>query len=120
MTLLKRIYNKFLFFTKKYDRLYNFIIFILLFFLIFVGIHHEPYQDEVQAWNMARDLSVMDIFKQMYFEGHPCLWHLILKPLTMLNLSIYSMTWVSVIVMLITAYLILFKSPFNKILIKKI
>ncbi len=102
---------------KKIDVIYNWIIFITLtVFLIYVGIYHEPFRDENQAWNIARDLSVIDIFKQMYYEGHPCLWHLILKPLTILELPIYSMTWVSIIIMLITAWLILFKSPFNKII----
>lgn len=102
-------------FMKRFDKVYNWIIFIILCILVsFVASHHEPFRDEVQAWNIARDLSIADIFKQMYSEGHPCIWHLLLKPFTMLGLPIYSMTWISVVIMIFTAWLILFKSPFSK------
>lgn len=115
MNKIKNAYFKLNNLMKRFDKVYNWIIFgILCLIVIFFALHHEPFRDEVQAWNIARDLSVIDIFNQMFSEGHPCLWHLILKPLTMLGFPVYSMTWVSVIIMLFTAWLILFKSPFSK------
>lgn len=112
---IKKKFSKWNSIMKRYDKMYNWIIFTLLFIVVsFVALYHEPFRDEVQAWNIARDLSVFDIFFQMRSEGHPCIWHLILKPFTMIGLPVYSMTWVSVVIMMVTAWLILFKSPFCK------
>lgn len=117
MNKIKHVFLKINNFMKRFDNVYNWIVFgLLCLTIISLASYHEPFRDEVQAWNIARDLSIVDIFNQMFSEGHPCLWHLLLKPLTMLGFSVYSMTWVSVTVMLLTAWLILFKSPFSKII----
>ena len=52
---------------------------------------HENWRDEAQAWLLARDLSIPELFEQMSYEGHPCLWHLLLMPLVRLGLPYISM-----------------------------
>ena len=100
---------------NKLNKIYNWSIFVLLCFITgFILIYHEPFRDEVQAWNIARDLSIFDIFKQMHSEGHPCLWHLILFPFAHLGFPVYTVSWISYFIMMLTAFLILFKAPFSK------
>ncbi len=51
---------------------------ILLFFSLgMIGIlHHEMWRDELQSWLIAKDSSSMiDLFNNLRYEGHPALWH---------------------------------------------
>ena len=49
---------------------------ILLGFAIF---RHRMWSDELQAFLIARDSgSVAELFKNLRYEGHPALWHLLL------------------------------------------
>lgn len=52
----------------------------LFFVLSFVGIlRHEMWRDEYQAWMVAADAdSLSQLFKNLKYEGHPPLWHLVL------------------------------------------
>lgn len=63
------------------------IAFITLSFLI--GHKHEPWADEAQAWLIARDSSVSELFTTyLHSDGHPALWHLVLKLFQFLGLQI--------------------------------
>ena len=42
------------------------------------------WKDEWQAWFLSRDLSLFELLDFLYYEGHPALWYLYLKPFTML------------------------------------
>jgi hypothetical protein len=43
--------------------------------------------DELQAWLIARDSSsVIDLFKNLKYEGHPGLWHICLYLISRFNL----------------------------------
>lgn len=82
--------------------------------LLLIGLfNHEFWRDEFQAWTIARDLSFVDIFNQMKYEGHPCLWHLILAIPAKLGLSPIAMGVVSILFMFVSAILIMYKSPFH-------
>lgn len=41
---------------------------------------HEPWEDELHAWILSRELGFFQLFDHMRYEGHLCLWHWILKP----------------------------------------
>jgi hypothetical protein len=41
--------------------------------------HHELWKDEWQAWFLARDLNLYELFSFLYYDGHPSLWYLYLK-----------------------------------------
>jgi len=83
-----------------------------------ISFFHEPWFDEAQAWIIARDVSIRDIiFSIPHYEGHPPLWHLYLalfaKPGIPYELGLKSAV---IIINSIAAALIIFKSPFKKII----
>lgn len=88
---------------------YSIITFIILLF-------HESWRDEAQAWLIARDLNIIDIFRQMKYEGHPVIWYLILAPFAKLGLPYVTVKIVSWLICNIAVWLILKKAPFNLIL----
>lgn len=88
---------------------YSIITFIILLF-------HESWRDEAQAWLIARDLNIIDIFRQMKYEGHPVIWYLILVPFAKLGLPYVTVKIVSWLICNIAVWLILKKAPFNLIL----
>ena len=88
---------------------YSIITFIILLF-------HESGRDEAQAWLIARDLNIIDIFVQMKYEGHPVIWYLILVPFAKLGLPYIFVKIVSWLICNIAVWLILKKAPFNLIL----
>jgi hypothetical protein len=69
----------------------NYAILLTAVFLIVGAIstsHHEMWRDETQAWLLARDSSsVIDLFGNLKYEGHPGLWHLCLMPLSRITRS---------------------------------
>lgn len=85
---------------------YSIITFIILLF-------HESWRDEAQAWLIARDLNIIDIFGQMKYEGHPVIWYLILVPFAKLGLPYVTVKIVSWLICNIAVWLILKKAPFN-------
>lgn len=78
---------------KEYIKKNKFNILITLIYSIAtltVILFHESWRDEAQSWLIARDLGIIDIFKQMKYEGHPALWYLILVPFAKLRIAIYN------------------------------
>ena len=41
-------------------------------------LNHESWRDEAQAWQIARQSGLKELFEQLKYEGHPCLWYLVL------------------------------------------
>ncbi len=92
----------------------NFIIlFVYLFITIFALFHHEIWRDEAQAWCLVRDLNFFEIVNNIKIEGHPCIWYLILFPLTRLHLPVESMQILSLLFVFVSVIFFIFKSPFN-------
>ena len=116
-SFLEKIYE--LFFKENIKKESVFFTFItLIFYMIIICIscyYHEAWEDESQAWLIARDLSPIGIIKQMRFEGHSCMWHFMLFPFAKLGLPFDLIKIISILASLITGYLILTKSPFNRI-----
>lgn len=88
--------------------IYSVISFIILLF-------HESWRDEAQAWLIARDLNIIGIIKQMVYEAHPPLWHIILMPFAKLGFPYITIKIISWLITCISVWLILIKSPFNKL-----
>ena len=96
---------------RSKNHLRNIIAFVLwAIVVIFVFIRHENWRDEAQAWLMARDLDIPGLIAQMKYEGHPCLWHLILMPFAKLGLPYETMNIVSIVITAIAVALLLWKS----------
>lgn len=83
--------------------LYSIINLILVF-------HHEPWRDEIHTWLLAKNLSIPELFIESKFDGHPILWHLILLPFAKLNFPIITLNLISYIIILVSAWLFLFKT----------
>jgi hypothetical protein len=78
-----------------------------------VSYHHEPWFDEAQAWLLARDASVPDLFlTYLRDEGTPGLWHMLLMPLAKPGFPYWSVQLMAAASAILGAALILWLSPF--------
>lgn len=56
---------------------------------------HEPWADEAQAWQLARTLSLHDLFiKYIRYEGSPGLWHFLLWLMIRAHVSYLGLHWI--------------------------
>lgn len=72
---------------------------------------HEPWRDEAQAWLIARDVPLFQLPGFMHYEGHPCLWQLLLAPLAKAGVPYFSMYLLSLALMTAAVGLFLFAAP---------
>lgn len=100
---------------KNNDTIFNLIVFCIwgIFVLILIQFH-ENWRDEAQAWFIVKDLSVVDIFRQLKYEGHPFLWYAVLFPFAKLGFNYCIINYISAFFVGIAVYLILFKTNFSK------
>ena len=85
-------------------------------YLAFNGLllaRHEPWRDEANVWLMARELSPAGLFAEIRYQGHPCLWYLIVMPFAKLGLPFRSIGLISYSIMAVTAGIYLFKAPIH-------
>ena len=74
---------------------------------------HEPWNDEAQAWLLARDLSLSQlIFHALRYESHPPLWYLILWIPAHLHIGYFIFSWISGAIAAAGIYVLLRLSPF--------
>lgn len=100
---------------KKLD--YIFMMMVFIGYLVFNGIllaRHEMWRDEANVWLMARELSPIALLKEIKYQGHPCLWYLLLMPFAKAGLPFKTISFVSYSIMAVTAGLFLYKAPFYK------
>lgn len=77
-------------------------------------INHEMWRDELQAWLLSRDsANPIELFRNLKYEGHPGLWHLLLMPLTRL-FKPEAMQLLHLLIASTTVYLFVRYSPFFK------
>lgn len=82
----------------------------VLLLMLFV---HSRWEDEGQAWLLARDSSPWDLIAHsLRYEGSPGLWHLVLMPFAKLGLPFVTIGVVSGVAALVTGYMFLRWSPF--------
>lgn len=106
-----------LLFNKKKNIIIDFLIVLIYFVLnIFLIKNHEIWRDEAQAWVIAKNLSLTEIFNILCTEGHPCLWFLFLIPFVKLGLPFEYIGYLSLIIMCLAAYILLSSSPFSTII----
>ncbi|HVE71253.1 MAG TPA: hypothetical protein VNI54_07790 [Thermoanaerobaculia bacterium] len=76
------------------------------------AVAHEPWWDEAQAWLIARDSPLLELFtQQLRYEGHPPLWYLILAVPAKLGLPYASLKVIGVLCGAASAFLLLFGFP---------
>src|ERR1700751_3133670 len=83
--------------------------------LCFMIPYHEPWADEAQAWQLARSVSLSDLFRTyLRYEGSPGLWHLFLAILSRLHCNYDLMHWITAAVAVFGVALLVFFSPFPR------
>jgi hypothetical protein len=83
--------------------------------IVATAIHfHEPWADEAQAWQIARSLSLRQMFQVLRYEGSPGLWHLLLWCLSRLHVSYAGMRWSSGAIALAGVAILLLCSPYPR------
>jgi len=88
---------------------------VLFFGLGLLGIlNHEIWRDEAQAWLIARDsTSLIDLYKNTRYEGHPLLWHACLFLITRWTHNPLAMQGFHLLLAVGSVVLIVKKSPFS-------
>jgi len=78
---------------------------------------HEPWADEAQAWQLARTLSLGQLFRTFIrYEASPGLWHFLLWILSRLHVSYTGLHWIAAGIAVASTALLLFNSPFPRFL----
>jgi len=73
---------------------------------------HEPWADEAQAWQLARTLSLADLFKTFIrYEASPGLWHFLLWILIKAHVSYTGLHWICGAIAVASTSLLIFRSP---------
>ncbi len=103
---------------KPQNRVAEILVF-LLFIAAYVvmSIFHEPWFDEAQAWQIAKYVSFKDILLTVgHYEGHPFLWYYLLAIPAKCGVPFeLGLKLIGGLISAATAYLIIFKAPFPKI-----
>jgi hypothetical protein len=74
---------------------------------------HEMWRDELQAWLLARDSSsLVDLWRNSRYEGHPLLWHVMLFPLAHLFAQPAVMKVLHWVIAVGCAALVMYRAPF--------
>ena len=82
--------------------------------LSFALFHHEMWRDEIQAWLLAHDsANVFELFRNLKYEGHPGLWHLLLMPVTRLTNSPVGMHILHLMIASTTIFIVAKYAPFS-------
>lgn len=79
--------------------------------LAFVIPRHEAWFDEGQAWLIARDSNLGNLFSRLAYEGQPGLWHLILM-IPAKTLPYAAINWISGALAALGVLVFLARSPF--------
>ena len=107
--------------SKLKEKIKKFGIFEIIVFVIYViitiiiAVNHECWEDEAQSWLIARDLNFFEMIQQTKYEGHSFLWYYIIAPFAKMGFTADAQICISSIFAIATVYIILKKSPFNKL-----
>jgi hypothetical protein len=75
--------------------------------------HHEPWADEAQSWLLARDAGLVELWTRLlHYEGTAGLWQTLLHLLIRAGVPYVGMNFVSGLLGVAAAGLILWRSPF--------
>lgn len=97
----------------------NFLFLLLLFFCFlllsgFLLLVHEPWRDELQSWDLARQShSLAELFYNSRYEGHPAAWYLILFSITRFTWEFAVVQWFNWLLMTVAVALFIWRSPFS-------
>ncbi|GEM_PF-6515810 len=82
-------------------------------FTLTVALFHEPWADELQAWLIARDTSLPELFMLMRYEGHFMLWYLLIRPFAATGCPVLCMSLTAWGLTVLAAWIFVKKAPFG-------
>lgn len=89
---------------------------VLAIYSLLVGIglyYHEPWFDEIQAWQIAASSSSLPaLLNNLEYEGHPFLWHLLLMGVQLFTDDLVGMQVLHGIIAFLMTFVLVKKSPF--------
>ena len=94
------------------------LVFTLIFaFLGLVGIlNHAMWRDELNVWLIARDSSsLMELFGNIKYEGHPALWYLCLYLLNQFTSNPVAMQIFHLLIATASVFIFIKYSPFSQL-----
>lgn len=80
-----------------------------------VAWRYEPWRDVAQSWMIVRQLNLSGMFAQLKYEGHPCLWYILLMPLAKLGLPYLTIIVVSFVLTSVGIWYFLRYAPVGKL-----
>lgn len=101
---------------KSRNKNQSLLIGLFLIYLLFNGILlilHEPWRDEANVWLMARELSPLELLREIKYQGHPCLWYFLVMPFAKIGLPFRTIGVISYCIMAVTAWIFLQKAPIH-------
>lgn len=88
---------------------------LYLIFNLILLVGHEMWRDEANVWLIARDMTPLQLFKEIRYQGHPCLWYLIAMPFAKLGFPFKTLSVLSFLIMGGAAAILSYKGPFHVI-----
>ena len=80
--------------------------------IVVTVLHHEPWADEAQAWLLARDASLGDLWlRLMHYEGSPGLWQTLLHGLVAMGVPYRAYNFVSALFGLAAVWMLIRYAP---------
>ncbi len=98
-------------YKKAKPYLISLIFAVYVIFNVVLLCFHAPWRDEANVWLMARDLSPLQLLREIKYQGHPCLWYFLVMPFAKLGLPFRTIGIISTIVMTVAAGIYLWKGP---------
>ncbi len=89
------------------------VLTVFLAVTLIFSLSHEPWYDELQAWQIVKYNDLGGILRQMNYEGHPLLWYAVLIPFVRLGMPCGMMPLISWSFTAVTSALLVFRSPFE-------
>ena len=100
--------------NRKLEPVLRWALFLAYAAVTFVLVlRHEPWADELQAWLIARDCTVPEIFKMMRWEGHFVPWYLMLHVFAAHGAPVLCMNLLSWAFMAAAGAFFVFRAPFT-------
>ncbi|MBR6164085.1 hypothetical protein IKQ26_09410 [bacterium] len=82
-------------------------------FTFLIVLRHEIWEDEAQVWLLAQNLSIVELFQNLFSEGHPPLFYLLTMPFAKLGLGVFSMQVLCWLSCVFGVFLLFHYSPFK-------
>jgi glycosyltransferase involved in cell wall biosynthesis len=90
-----------------------FLFFWYLLLLVYTGLHHEPWGDEVHSWNIAKASgNFLDLIANRRYEGHPPVWYTMMWTAAAFSHQLIVLQLTHWLIAAAVVWLVLFKSPF--------